>query len=263
MPTDLKALLGPEKPRKEAGNGPAEAGRRETAAETGEAYSQLLHRIFTERCRTASKRSRACSVRCSSRRATIIAECVEKINEDYFYIPAHQTIYTVLVDLWNAGQGIDLITFTQVLRDRNLLETVGGAAFITSLFTFVPDGGERRPTTSRSFATNTSSARSLPPAPKAPGDPYEEQDEVDNLLDEVEQKIFAVGEDRFKGQMLDHERPGDGGDRGDRETLRAQRRDHRILDRLHRARSDDERPARSRDDRDRRAPEHGQDRALR
>ena len=30
---------------------------------------------------------------------------------------------------------------------------------------------------------------------------YEEQDEVNNLLDEVEQKIFAVGEDRFKGQM--------------------------------------------------------------
>src|SRR5918999_4388612 len=34
----------------------------------------------------------------------IIAECVEKINEEYFYLPAHQTIYTLLVDLWNAGQ---------------------------------------------------------------------------------------------------------------------------------------------------------------
>ena len=31
---------------------------------------------------------------------------------------------------------------------------------------------------------------------------YEEQDEVNNLLDEVEQKIFAVGEDRFKGRVL-------------------------------------------------------------
>jgi replicative DNA helicase len=61
-----------------------------------------------------------------------IAECVEKINEEYFYVPAHQTIYNVLVDLWNVGQAIDLITFTQVLRDRNLLETVGGAAFVTT-----------------------------------------------------------------------------------------------------------------------------------
>src|SRR5262249_14358627 len=67
-----------------------------------------------------------------------IGECVERINEQFFYVPAHQTIYTILVDLWNVGQAIDLITFTQVLRDRNLLESVGGAAFVTSLFTFVP-----------------------------------------------------------------------------------------------------------------------------
>src|SRR6267143_2031832 len=107
-----------------------------------------------------------------------IAEVVEKINEEYFYFPAHQTIYSVLVDLWNAGQAIDLITFTQVLRDRNLLDAVGGAAFVTSLFTFI--------------AAATESVRRA----------YEEQDEVSNLLDEVEQRIFAVGEDRFKGQML-------------------------------------------------------------
>jgi len=67
-----------------------------------------------------------------------IAECVEKINEDCFYVPAHRTIFSVLVDLWNARQAIDLITFTQVLRDRNLLASVGGPGFVTSLFTFVP-----------------------------------------------------------------------------------------------------------------------------
>src|SRR6266852_233337 len=130
-----------------------------------------------------------------------IAECVEKINEQYFYVPAHQTIYSVLVDLWNAGQAIDLITFTQVLRDRNLLETVGGAALVTSLFTFVPTAANvqyyleiiRDKYILRSIiAAATESVRRA----------YEEQDEVGNLLDEVEQKIFAVGEDRFKGQML-------------------------------------------------------------
>src|SRR6266536_1611481 len=67
-----------------------------------------------------------------------VAECVEKINEEYFYVPAHQTIYSVLVDLWNAGEAIDLITYTQALRDRKLLESVGGAALVTSLFNFVP-----------------------------------------------------------------------------------------------------------------------------
>ena len=68
-----------------------------------------------------------------------IAECAPKgINEQHFYVPAHRTIYTALRDAWDSGAAIDLITFTQALRDRNLLESVGGAAYVTELFTFVP-----------------------------------------------------------------------------------------------------------------------------
>jgi replicative DNA helicase len=129
-----------------------------------------------------------------------IAEVVEKINEQYFYIPAHQTIYNVLVDLWNAGAGIDLITFTQVLRDRNFLDAVGGPAFVTSLFTFVPTAANvgyylaivrDKYILREIISACTEGARRS----------YEEQEEVENLLDEVEQKIYAVGEDRFKGKM--------------------------------------------------------------
>ncbi|CAN5719506.1 replicative DNA helicase [soil metagenome] len=130
----------------------------------------------------------------------IIAECVERINAEHFYVPAHQTVYDVLVELWNASAGIDLITFTQTLRDRNLLETVGGAAFVTSLYTFVPTAANvmyyleivrEKFILRQIIGACTESVRRA----------YDEQDEVNNLLDEVEQKIFAVGEDRFKGQM--------------------------------------------------------------
>src|SRR6266478_763173 len=130
-----------------------------------------------------------------------IAECVEKINDEHFYVPAHRTIYNVLVDLWNASQAIDLITFTQVLRDRHLLDSVGGAAFVTSLFTFVPTAANvgyyldivrDKYILREIISAATESVRRA----------CEEQDEVNNLLDEVEQRIFAVGEDRFKGQML-------------------------------------------------------------
>jgi replicative DNA helicase len=131
----------------------------------------------------------------------IIAECVEKINEEYFYFAAHQTIYAVLVELWNVGQGIDLITFTQVLRDRNLLETVGGAAAVTSLFTFVPTAANvtyyleivrEKYILRQIIAACTEGVRRS----------FEEQDQVDDLLDEVEHNIFVVGEDRFKGHLL-------------------------------------------------------------
>ncbi|HEY2711349.1 MAG TPA: replicative DNA helicase [Chthoniobacterales bacterium] len=130
-----------------------------------------------------------------------ISEVVEKITENYFYIPAHQTTYSALVDLWNNNHGIDLITFTQTLRDRNLLETIGGASFVTNLFTFVPTAANvgyyleivrEKYILREIIAACTEGARRS----------YEEQDEVDNLLDEVEQRIYAVGEDRFKGQSL-------------------------------------------------------------
>src|SRR6266566_6469265 len=191
----------PEKPRKAAGNG---AGRGSAAQNGGRVFrnsptgsAQDIHR--TPPHSAEAEQGVLGSMLLSPRQA--IGECVEKINEEYFYVPAHQTIYSVLVDLWNAGQAIDLITFTQVLRDRNLLETVGGAALVTSLFTFVPTAANlgyyleivRDKYILRSIiAASTESVRRA----------YEEQDEVGNLLDEVEQRIFAVGEDRFKGQML-------------------------------------------------------------
>src|SRR5882724_7786753 len=191
----------PEKPRKTAGNG---AGRGSAAQNGGRVFrnpptgsAQDIHR--TPPHSVEAEQGVLGSMLISPR--DTIGECVEKINEEYFYVPAHQTIYTVLVELWNAGQAIDLITFTQVLRDRNLLEGVGGAAFVTGLFTFVPTAANvqyyldivrDKYILREIIAAATESVRRA----------YEEQDEVNNLLDEVEQRIFAVGEDRFKGQML-------------------------------------------------------------
>src|SRR5467141_322416 len=190
-----------EKPRRDSGSGPGRGrpggngGRDFPKSPTGSA--QDIHRAPPHS--VEAEQGVLGSMLISPRET--IAECVEKINEEYFYIPAHQTIYNVLVDLWNAGQAIDLITFTQVLRDRNILESVGGAAFITSLFTFVPTAANvtyyleivrDKYILRQIIAACTESVRRA----------YEEQDEVGNLLDEVEQKIFDVGEDRFKGQML-------------------------------------------------------------
>lgn len=121
----------------------------------------------------------------------IIGECVDKLTAEYFYVPAHQTIYMALVERWRAGQGIDLITFTQVLRDRNLLETVGGAGNVTALFTFVPTAANityyleilrDKYLLREIIATCTEGVRRS----------FEEQDEVYALLDDIEQKFYSI-----------------------------------------------------------------------
>src|SRR6476469_2216363 len=195
------SLLGGQQSRKKSGSAPGRGWPEKNGGPNGggslTGSSQDIHRTLPHSIE--AEQGVLGSMLISPRET--IAECVEKINENYFYVPAHQTIYSALVDLWNAGQAIDLITFTQVLRDRNLLETVGGAAAVTTLFTVVPTAANvgyyleivRDKYILRSIiAAGTESVRRA----------YEEQDEVGNLLDEVEQKIFAVGEDRFKGQVL-------------------------------------------------------------
>lgn len=61
-----------------------------------------------------------------------------QIKSDHFHIPAHGTIYDVALDIYQARKGLDFITLTQELRDRGLLEDVGGPAFISRLFTLLP-----------------------------------------------------------------------------------------------------------------------------
>jgi len=195
------SLRGGEQSRKRSGDTPGRGWPEKNGGSNGggsfTASSQDIHRTLPHS--VDAEQGVLGSMLISPRE--IIAECVEKISAEYFYVPAHQTIYTALVDLWNAGQGIDLITFTQVLRDRNLLETIGGAAFITSLFTFVPTAANvtyyleivrEKYILRQIVAACTESVRRS----------FEEQEDVNNLLDEVEQKIFAVGEDRFKGHVL-------------------------------------------------------------
>ena len=131
----------------------------------------------------------------------VIPECVEKIKEEYFYIPAHQTGFHVLVQQWSAGQAIDLITFTQTLRDQNVLETIGGASFVTSLFTFVPTAANidyyleivRDKYVLRQIIVTLHRRRATR---------LRRTGRSEAALDEVEHNIFKVGDDRFRGQLL-------------------------------------------------------------
>ena len=71
--------------------------------------------------------------------ADVIGEYVQAgVTAAWFYQPAHATIYAILVECWNAQKPADVIILTQILRDRNQLDAVGGPAFVTHLFTFMP-----------------------------------------------------------------------------------------------------------------------------
>jgi replicative DNA helicase len=128
--------------------------------------------------------------------------CVERgVSAECFHIPAHAEVFAVLIELWNAAKPIDFITLTQVLRDRGQLDRIGGAAFVTDLFTFVPTAAnaayyieilQEKWTLRQVITTCTEyAARS-----------YDEQDNVPSLLDEVEQQINRIARERFQSRSL-------------------------------------------------------------
>jgi replicative DNA helicase len=78
-----------------------------------------------------------CSFLLSAREVGSI--CAERhLAREAFHSPALASIYAVLVDLWEKNQQIDPVTLVQTLHDRNLLDQVGGSAYVSQLFTFLP-----------------------------------------------------------------------------------------------------------------------------
>src|SRR5271165_1611276 len=64
-----------------------------------------------------------------------MGECIEKLRsgEEVFYDLRHQTIFKALAQMYDSREAIDVITLQQRLKDRQLLEQVGGIPYLSAL----------------------------------------------------------------------------------------------------------------------------------
>ncbi len=67
-----------------------------------------------------------------------IADVSEVLQAIDFYRPAHETIFTVILDLFARGEPADPVTVADALGRRNDLSKVGGAPYLHSLVATVP-----------------------------------------------------------------------------------------------------------------------------
>lgn len=63
-----------------------------------------------------------------------------RLEAQMFFVPSHQKMFALMVEMAAAGQLVNLITFTQALRDRNLLDSLGGPGYVAEIQDFVPTG---------------------------------------------------------------------------------------------------------------------------
>ena len=121
----------------------------------------------------------------------IFGNVLEILHPGDFYSPAHRIIYEAMTTLFEKNEPHDLITLTNHLNDENLLEEVGGAAYLANLTSIVPVTAnvqsyariiKEKSVLRKLIEVNTDIASRC----------YEEQGEIDLLVDKAEQAIFDI-----------------------------------------------------------------------
>jgi replicative DNA helicase len=114
------------------------------------------------------------------------------LGVDDFYRQAHRMIYRIVLDLVLAHQAVDILTVVDKLRQNNKLEEVGGATYLASLSTIVPNAANIA--THAKLVVEKAVLRSLiSAASEIVHKCYEGTTEVAQLLDEAEKLIMEVG----------------------------------------------------------------------
>jgi len=60
------------------------------------------------------------------------AEVSTSLSQDDFYYPAHGIIYNAILEVYNKGQKVDIVTVVERLKKDDLLEKVGGSSYVAS-----------------------------------------------------------------------------------------------------------------------------------
>ncbi|MEX1014568.1 MAG: replicative DNA helicase [Candidatus Paceibacterota bacterium] len=126
------------------------------------------------------------------------------VPED-FYHPSHQKIYEVIINLFEKGKPIDVITVSSKLKEKGVMKEVGGSDYLTELMEKVPTSAhvEHYASTVREKRVR----RDLINASSQINENATSFDDFDDLLDDVEKKIFKISQ-QSRTQKFTHIKEG-------------------------------------------------------
>src|ERR1017187_4514862 len=133
-----------------------------------------------------------------------MGECIEKLKDngqEVFYDLRHQTIYEMLATMFNERMPIDVITVQQRLKDKQLLEQIGGIAYLSQLQDSVPSAANLSyylDIVQEKFLLR----KMISTCTDVVGRVYDYEGEVDALMDEVERDILRISESRAQSSVL-------------------------------------------------------------
>jgi len=121
----------------------------------------------------------------------VIPTTLEILKSEDFYREDHKEIFESILDLFDRGEPIDLITVSEQLKSRGTLENVGGLEYLSNISAAVPTTAN-----ARYYARIVEEKSILRKLIKASSDivnmGYEAAEEVSYVLDRAEKSIFDI-----------------------------------------------------------------------
>jgi len=130
-----------------------------------------------------------------------ILKIVDFLKAEHFYNSNHGIIYERIVGLFEQRKSIDLLTLTNILKRKKQLKKIGGVTFLSDLVNSVPTASHieeyaqivKEKSIRRRLITVSSHVNEIA---------FNEDEDIERLLDDAEQELFAVSEESVERDFV-------------------------------------------------------------
>jgi len=126
-----------------------------------------------------------------------LLEILEILSPEDFYRSAHQKIFSAISELFSRNEPVDLVTLTNILREHDRLEEIGGAAYLANLVDTVPLAVNAQ-YYAKIVYDKACLRRLIEKANSIAKRCFEDRGDVDNVIDFAESSIFEISENKIR-----------------------------------------------------------------
>ncbi len=126
-----------------------------------------------------------------------INTAIEKIHGDDFYRPANKEIFQAIISLFNKNEPVDLITLSEELKRRDMLENTGGVTYLADLSSSIATTANTKYYCE--IVEEKSILRKLiGSCGDIIGKSYEDSEEVNTIIEHAEKAVFDITQGRHR-----------------------------------------------------------------
>ena len=130
-----------------------------------------------------------------------INRVLEVLTAEDFYRESHRKIFQAMMKLSDLREPCDLITMTDMLKKAGELEEVGGAAYLATLVDYVPTAANIS-YYCKMVKEKSTNRKLISVATEIVSRGYDEQADVEDLLDMAQKEIYEISENKSRPQYV-------------------------------------------------------------